>query len=168
MDQIDVFVQGEGLKQIVRVRVPKGGCVRDLVAAAQAQGLVPGGVVMLENTEAALDLDATLDAAGIAHHGRVHVHCCRQVEVTIHFGARTLTHTFSSSSTVQAVWKWAVAEPQFNLSATDAHEHALQLCDTPNRPDPDTHLGSLVTGRSPNCTLCFDLVPKQRVEGACG
>lgn len=165
MDQIDVFVQGEGLKQVTRVRVPKDSRVRDLVAAAQAKGLVPSGAVMLENSDVALDLDAPLDASGIANHGRVHVHRCRQVQVTIHFGAKTLVHTFAPANTVQSVWKWAVAEPQFNLPPTDAHEHALQLCSTSDRPDPDTHLGTLIAAGSANCTVCFDLVPKMRVEG---
>jgi hypothetical protein len=166
MEHIDVFVQGEGLKQVVRIRVAKGALVRELIELALALGLVPGGVAALEDCEEALDLDAALDAAGVCHHGRVHVHRCRRTEVSVHYGARTLTQSFPTSSTVQAVWKWAVAAPQFNLSPTDALEHALELCDTAVRPDPDTHLGTLVSGGKAHCALCFNLVPKQRVEGA--
>jgi hypothetical protein len=63
--------------------------------------------------------------------------------------------------TVHRVKQWAVHE--FGLSKVDATEHVLQLCGSTTRPDEDTHLGALV--QYPECRLCFDLVPKQRVEG---
>ncbi len=64
---------------------------------------------------------------------------------------------------ISRVKSWAVSEHAFNLSEIDATEHALQICDSTIRPDEELHLGSFAT--FPVCTICFDLVPKKRVEG---
>jgi hypothetical protein len=166
-DRLEVFVQGEGLKGITLVQVPREGVVADLMEAARAEGLsvvageLPG--VYLEDADAEISLDTTLEAAGIGHRARVHMHRCRKVKVSVTFNGRTLSHAFASAATVRRVKHWADAKEQFNLRGADATEHALQLCGSSTRPDEDTHIGSLVT--HPACSLCFDLVPKVRVEG---
>jgi hypothetical protein len=57
----------------------------------------------------------------------------------------------------------AWAAQTFKLSAKDAAEHVLQLCNSTDRPPSDTPLHQLVHGHG--CELCFDLVPEKRVEG---
>ncbi|MFY9554815.1 MAG: hypothetical protein WAV47_08895, partial [Blastocatellia bacterium] len=65
------------------------------------------------------------------------------------------------STSVRKVKRWA--DEEFKLKGVDATEHALQLCGSSTRPDEDVHIGSLV--KFPDCKICFDLVPKKRVEG---
>lgn len=165
MNEIEIFLQGEGIPEITLVRVPSKATVQAIVEAAQAHGMrleeKDHPVVLLEDTEEALDLNRQLDQAGIGHRSRVHVHRCRRVEVSINFQAEQQTRKFSAATTVQRVKQWAVHE--FGLPKVDATEHALQLCGSMTRPDEDIHLGTLV--QYPDCMLCFDLVPKQRVEG---
>jgi hypothetical protein len=118
-------------------------------------------VVLLEDSEEELELDKQLDQVGVGQRSRIHVHRCRKVEVSVNFNAGQRERRFSPATTVHRVKQWAVHE--FGLSKVDATEHVLQLCGSTTRPDEDTHLGALV--QYPECRLCFDLVPKQRVEG---
>ncbi len=122
-------------------------------------------VILVEGQETELSPDLTLEEARIGHRSRVHVHRCHRVEVTVNFNAAQKIRTFPPSATVERVKHWAVgpAPEGFGLHEVDATEHLLQLCHSNTRPDEDTHIGSLVT--FPNCGLCFDLVPKVRVEG---
>jgi len=166
-DEIELFLQGEGITDIALVRVPRDGTARDIVEAARAHGLsTPDGaeaLVLVEDAEEPLAPDAPLEAAGIAHRGRVHVHRCRRVAVTVNFNADQKTESFPPSTTVARVKKWAVGKHGFGLAGIDATEHLLQVCGSTSRPDEDVHIGTLV--EVPACGLCFDLVAKQRVEG---
>lgn len=167
MAETELFVQGEGIRDIALVRVSEGGTVRDVVEAARAQGLraedgeTPS--VTVEDDDAELDLDASLSAAGITDRGRVHVHRCKRVAVTVNFNARQKTDDFPPSTTVKRLKKWADSKKGFDLRGADATEHLLQVCGSDERPNEDTHIGTLV--EVPDCSLCFDLVPKSRVEG---
>lgn len=166
-DEIELFLQGEGITDITLVRVPRDGTARDIIEAARAHGLsTPDGaeaLVLAEDADEPLAPDATLEAAGIAHRGRVHVHRCRQVAVSVNFNADQKTEDFPPSATVGRVKKWAVGKKAFDLQGVDATEHLLQVCNSAVRPDEDVHIGTLVT--VPDCGLCLDLVAKQRVEG---
>lgn len=166
MSEIELFVQGEGIPEITLMRVPADGTVRDVLAAVAAHGRQAddsGGVaeVFVEEAEEPLAPDVALAAAGIGHRGRVHVHRCRRVAVTVNFNQKDANHPFPPSATVRRVKAWAVEK--FKLNEVDAAEHVLQRCGSAERPDEDVHIGSLV--QTPNCAVCFDLVPKQRVEG---
>jgi len=166
-DEIELFLQGEGIPDIMLVQVARHGTVQDVIQAARAHGLsAPEGVevfIFLEDAAESLAPGSTLEAAGIGHRGRVHVHRCRQVEVTVNFNADQKTESFPPSATVARVMEWAVSKRGFNLTDVDATEHALQVCGTTDRPDEDIHIGTLV--QVSTCGLCFDLVAKQRVEG---
>jgi len=166
MSEIEVFLQGAGISRTQLVRLPENATVNDLVEAARQHGLqLAEGeppIVMLEDSDEPLPLEAKLVDAGLKHRGRVHIHRCRRVEVTVNFNGVTKVHPFSPGQTLQRVKAWAAK--QFGMSEADAAEHALQICDSTERPSEDTHLGSLVT--RPGCAVCFDLVPKQRIEGA--
>jgi hypothetical protein len=165
MSDIEIFLQGAGIPKITLVKIPQDGKVSDVVEAAKAHGLhVPEGeqpLVLIEDTEEPLAHDLSLSEAGIRSRSRLHVHTCRRIKVTVNFKGESKSHPFSPSTTVQTVKRWA--DKQFGLEGVDATEHALQICNSSDRPSEDTHLGTLVHGQS--CELCFDLVPKQRVEG---
>ena len=79
----------------------------------------------------------------------------------MHVLDKTTEHEFAPGARVRAVKEWAVHT--FKLSAKDAAEHVLQLCQSTERPSSDTPLHQLVKGHA--CDLCFDLVPEKRVEG---
>ncbi len=164
MAEIEIFLQGAGIARIALVRVSSDSHVRDLIDVARSNGLTADGEqprVWLENADEPLDPDLELDAAGIKNRSRVQVHTCHRIVVTVNFKADSKTHPFAPSATIGAVKAWA--EDKFKLSGVDATEYALQLCNTSDRPADDIQLGSLTT--HPHCSVCFDLVPKQRVEG---
>ena len=79
----------------------------------------------------------------------------------MNFNGLTKAQAFSPSATIGKIKRWA--DDEFGLKGVDATEHALQICGTSTRPDLDVHVGSLV--KHPHCQICFDLVPKKRVEG---
>lgn len=158
---IELFFQSEGIPEIQLLRVPSDCTVRELIAQAKTESDGDGLFLMLEDGERELQPDAMLQAVGIGHRHRVHCHRCRRIEVTVNFNGQSRSHSFSPAKTIGKIKHWA--DDQFHLKGVDATEHALQLCGTSTRPDEDLHLGSLV--RSPHCEVCFDLVPKKRVEG---
>lgn len=166
-EKIELFVQGEGISDIALVRVPREGTVQDVVEAAAEHGLRVDGeeelLVIVEDADEALDLDTPLRTLGITHRDRVHVNRCRRVEVTVNYEAEQKTRDFSPSTTMKKVKKWADGKHGFDLGDVDAAEHLLQICGSNTRPDEDAHIGSLVG--APSCSLCFDLIPKKRIEG---
>lgn len=166
MDTIEIFVQGEGIRDVALVRVSATGTVADVVAAARGHGGPSDGagvVVMLEDADEALDPTATLQAAGIGYRERVHVHRCRRIGVTANYNGRPINRDFPPSATMRRVKAWVVGRRGFDLDRVDATEHVLQRCNSIERPDEDVHIGTLVTVGQ--CELCFDLVAKRRVEG---
>jgi hypothetical protein len=164
MKDIEVFVQSEGLREIQLIRISPEARVEELVEAAHRLGLPRDGAAVctiLEDAEEEQGQDLRLTEARIEHRSRVHCHRCRRVSVVVNFNDRQPAHSFSPSTTIEKVKRWA--DEKFGLHGVDATEHALQLCNETTRPAEDVHLGTLVT--YPACSLCFDLVPKIRVEG---
>lgn len=164
MNHVEVFLQGAGISQVVLVKVPEDGTVRDVLEAAQAHGaqLSEGAnpIVLLEDSQQPLALDASLTDAGIGQHSRVHVHTCQLVEVTVQFQNQNPSHHFSPSTPLRAVKHWAAA--QFGITGADATDYALQICGSTVRPSEDTDIGALVAGAG--CSICFDLVQRQVVQ----
>ena len=164
-NKIELFVQGEEVREVTLIRVPHDGIVRDIIKSVSEQCGIDAGAeninVLIEDSDDEIPLDATLKEVGIKHRHRVHLHRCRRVEVSVNFNSVTKAQTFSPGATIAKVKRWA--DDAFELKGIDATEHALQICGTNKRPDLDVHVGSLV--QHPQCQICFDLVPKKRVEG---
>lgn len=163
---IEVFLQGEGIAEVQLVKVSLDCTVRELIERALTIGNVSAregadALLFVEDSDEELKPNAKLMEAGIGRRHRVHCHRCRRLEVTVNFNGEHKSHSFPPSTTVRKVKRWA--DDEFKLKGVDATEHALQICGTNRRPDEDVHIGSLV--EFPNCKLCFDLVPKKRVEG---
>ena len=166
MEKIEVFLQAEGIKDILLVEVAKSGTVRDLLLVATERGKHLGNVevppmVFIEDMEEILELDDLLENVGIHHRAHVHIHRCQHIEVTVNFNGKKVSKTFPPSATVGRVKKWATKD--FGMSEKDASEHVLQISGTRNSLDEDIHIGTLVT--HPACHISFDLVPKVRIEG---
>ena len=164
-DVIELFLQGEGIREVTLIRVPRAGTVRDILAAAAAAGLTTTEdvAVSLEDADEPLELDASLVTVAVRHRCRVHAHRCRKVLVTVAFNGVDKQHAFPPATTIKRLKAWAVGKKGFDLSEVDATEHVLQLSGTADRPDEDVHIGALAS--RPQCSVSFDLVPKVRVEG---
>lgn len=164
MAKVRLFLQLEGNRNVEILDVDENATAEEVIAAAGRAGLADdrraGARLFGHDMDAPLDAGTTLKAAGIRDKHRVHVHRCTKVEVTLHFNERTELLSFPPAVTVDKVKKEFVKD--IGMSPVDASEHVLQLCGSTDRPDPDTHIGTLVCGC---CSLCFDLVPIKRVEG---
>jgi hypothetical protein len=170
MAGVQIFVQGEGAREIRVLELPAHATVRELVEAAQAQGVAAaphnGGravAAYAEDGDAPLPAGATLEAAGLGHQSSVHLSRCKQVAVTVDYNGQTRAESFGPGVPIHRVKAWAVGRQGFNLAPVDAAEHVLQLPGTSDRPDEDVHIGSLVGATG--CGVEFDLVAKVRVEG---
>ena len=166
-DQIELFIQGEGIPKITLIKMDPKDTVADIVKIAREHGLsVPEDAelcVFIENTDVTLELDKNVDEADLTPRSRVHIHRCKSVEVTVNYNQDQKKGFFAPSATVDRVKEWATGKDQYNLSPVDAAEHVLKVCNSGDQPDEEVHIGTLV--KFPDGTLCLDLVAKQRVEG---
>lgn len=167
-NELQLFVQGEGIADIQLVRVAEQSTLRELIgklgsalAEADAASAADEFIFLLEDSERELASDKSLKELGIKNRERIHINRCRKVKVSVNFNGKEIADAFPPSRTIAKVKRWA--DKQFGIEGVDATEHALQICGTAKRPDEDVHIGALV--RRPNCQVCFDLVPKKRVEG---
>lgn len=163
MPTIDIFYQGERIQEIAHIEADAedtfGTIKRTII---EKHGLAGETLLFLE------DADEPVNEQSIAreHIGRAglkaHAHRCRHVKAEVTFNGETVHHHFGPGTTVARVKTWA-AERKFGMSPQEAGEHVLQIAGTKDRPDPGTHLGTLV--RCPECRIAFDLVPHERVNG---
>lgn len=170
MAKVQIFVQGEGKREIHVVELHAEATVRELLEAVQAQGAVPlnGGhgaelALFAEDVDTPLAPGATLESAGVSNDSSVHVSRCARVSVTVHYNGEDRTDTFGPGVPMHRVKEWVVGRKGFGLDPVDAAEHVLQVTGSSDRPDEDVHVGSLVSASG--CKVEFDLVAKVRVEG---
>src|SRR5437660_6861298 len=153
---IELFVQGEDIGEVALIRVPHDATVREVILKTKTECGVEVReeeiIMLIEDQDEEIVLDAKLIEVGIGHRHRVHLHRCRRVEVSVNFNGAMKKQPFSPSSTIAKIKRWA--DDEFGLKGVDATEHALQICGTNTRPDLDVHVGSLV--QHPHCEICFD------------
>lgn len=168
MKTIDVLLQSHGLPDIAVLEAKPGDTLAKTVSQIDLPGDKEGRFLFLEDIDGAIDGHAVIeellpllpdDAIGPL---RIHVSHCRHVEVSVHFNGDTEKRRVTPSATIERVKRWA-ARRAFHLSPRDAAEHVLQIKGTTTRPDRDMHIGTLTHGHT--CSVAFDLVPFQRVEG---
>lgn len=164
MSNIQLFLQFEGSRGIELVELDGDAPGREILAAAVRLGFAETHLeeahIFGPEGDAPLKLDVPLSKQGIRDKHRVHVHRCKKIEVTLHFNELTEVMQFPPANTVDHVKKRFVHA--IHMSPVDATEHVLQLCGSEDRPEPDTQIGTLVSGC---CSLCFNLVPIKRIEG---
>lgn len=163
MTTIDVFYQGEGIREIAHFEADDDhtfGFIK--LALIEKHGLNTETLIYLEDRDEPIDEQCLVrDHVGRAGV-KVHLHRCRHVAVSVTFNGETVHHTFGPGATVARVEKWA-AEHKFGMTPPEAAEHVLQISGTKERPDPGTHLGAIAS--CPECRIAFDLVPNERVNG---
>ena len=164
MSKIDLFYQGEGLKDINYLEIDlelKFGALKVLVH--EKHGVPLDVLVFVEGKGDPVDEDALVKDYVTETGIKVHFHRAREVKVLVTFNGKTVEGLFSPATTVASVRRWA-AVSEFGMSENEAGEHVLQLPGTHDRPSPDTHLGALADGKR---VVEFDLVADERVQGAC-
>ena len=165
MKRIEVLLQGECIPDIQLVEVDSTGQVKDLLAVAAGcrKETVEGEFfVFHEDGVEPLGIEDMLPESENGQPVPLQVHRCCSVVTTVTFNGVSKGHEFRPGMTIAAVKKWA-AVAEFGMKPDDAAEHVLQIADTTDRPEPDTHIGALVT--CPDCSVAFNLVPLKRVEG---
>jgi hypothetical protein len=166
MTSIDIFYQGEGLREIEHIEVGAEHTFSTLKALIiEKHGLQEDTLIFLEDSDEPVD-EAVVVREHVGPTGlKAHLHRCRHIEVDVRFNNETVHHRFGPGATIARVKRWA-AEHKFGMTPEEASEHVLQILGTQDRPSPGTHLGALT--KCPHCGLAFDLVPDQRVNGASG
>jgi len=164
MSNINVFLQGEGIKDIVRLQLEPQSTALDVKRACASHGVQVNGetLVFLEDQDEPLADAVTVESLAGEHGVRLHVHRCRRVGVKVTYSGRVVEHVFGPGKTVGAVKKWAAKE--LGIPKEDAAELILQIAGTHDQPDVDAHIGTLVA--CPACAIAFDLVPNPRIQGA--
>lgn len=163
MTSIDIFYQGEGIREIAHFQADAEHSFAAIkIAITDKHGLDKETLIFVEDCDEPVDETCLIrDHAGNAGI-KAHLHRCRHVEVTVTFNGDTVPHRFGPGTTVARVKTWA-AEHKFGMTQQEAGEHVLQIAGTKDRPDPGAHLGAIAS--CPACKIAFDLVPNERVNG---
>ncbi len=164
MDSITLFIQTQGSPDIGELYVPNDVSESGLYQALAAAEALPSNEfgVFLDEAEEEILRDCDRPMACLKHGIRVHVVRCRRVSVSVNFNDCTIEREFAPGTRLQRVKAWAIRE--LKIDRKDATEYVLQQCDSTERPAGDTPLHCLVECR--DCSVCFDLVPEKRIEGA--
>ena len=162
--KINVFLQGEGIKDVLRLELEPQHTAADVkLACASRLGVAmdEGMAVFLEDGEERVDESATIESLAGKHGVRLHLHRCHRIAVKVTYSARTVEHAFGPGTTIGAVKHWAAGK--LGIQKDDGAELVLQIAGTPEQPDVDVHIGTLAA--CPACALAFDLVPNPRIQG---
>jgi hypothetical protein len=163
MAMIDVFYQGEGLGAVQHLALEGESTFGFLeTRIREKHGFTFEAFLFLENEEEVVEELVCISELARGSGLKVHLHRCRQVEVTVGFNSQVVEHRFSPAATVAKVKRWA-GEHKFGMTPEEAGEHVLQIAGSHDRPAPGTHIGALTDGRI--CGIAFDLVPDERVNG---
>jgi hypothetical protein len=155
---MELFIHSPENEDPDLIEVDATALVRSLLVETDADGHV-----WLEEVDEPIDLDLTLDEAGIRHHQHIHRGRCHRIQVIVRFNGINYEHEFGPGTTIKSVHKWACGPDAANLSATEAAKHVLALPGADHFLDDGVHAGSLVSAGS--CSVTLDLLPRSRFEG---
>jgi len=164
MSKINVFLQGEGIKDVVRLQLEPQSTAVDVKRACASHGVQSNAetAVFLEDQDEPLADAVTVESLAGKHGVRLHLHRCTRVGVKVTYSGRVVEHVFGPGRTVGAVKRWAAKE--LGIRKEDTAELILQIIGTHEQPDVDVHIGTLAA--CPACAIAFDLVPNPRIQGA--
>lgn len=165
MGKFNIFFQAEGLEGIQHLEIDNEATVAGLKALiVDLHSDLAGAEVFLEDEDEPADPDLRLSKLNVRKGVKVHLHRCRHVAVHVAYNGRTVERRFPPSATIARIKKWA-AEKEFRMGEDDAGEHVLQFAGSNDRPNPGVHVGTLAGS---GCSVSFDLVAIERVNGAAG
>jgi hypothetical protein len=154
---MELFVHRPGSEAPEIIEVHETALVRELLLEPDRDGHV-----WIEEVDEEVDLDITLEAAGIHHHHHIHRGQCHRIEVIVRFNG-TFEHTYGPGTTIKAIEQWAFGPKAADLSPEEAAKHVLAVPGADHFLAGDVHIGSLVTPGS--CTVTLDILPRSRFEG---
>jgi hypothetical protein len=164
VEELTVFYQAEGLSSVEVIDVERDTTVATLREILGAKHGWPAEIVLFaEDVDDDLDTSMLVCQFEVSAGTKLHAHRCRKIDVAVSYNGVTAPFTCAPSATVGRVKQHAAIDG-FHLSEEAAAEHVLQIKGTTTQPNPGAHIGALV--RHPECHIAFDLVPKQRVQGA--
>src|SRR5579872_7099731 len=127
MIAVNVFYQGEGLREIEHLEVSEEQALSALKSLLiQRHGLPAEFLIFLEDGDEPLDQTLPVRECSSSGSVKLHLHRCRHVEVAVSFNGKTVEHRFAPAATIARVKRWA-AEKQFGMSRDEATEHVLQI-----------------------------------------
>lgn len=163
METIDIFYQGHGIREIEHIEVRRDhtvAMIREILI--ESHGCHAETLIFIEDEETPLEHHLIIGEICVHNTAKLHLHRCRQVEVTVVFAGTPKSKKFAPGATVDRIKHWA-AITEFHMTEPEAGEHRLQLAGTHDRPNPGVHVGTLAS--CPDCQVKFDLVPDERVNG---
>lgn len=151
---IDIFIKRGGCLDVVHRKVNK----LDLKKLKQELDTEFGpGELFVEDQDDPVTHDHQFKPGSIfLHHS-----CCKRIDLIVRYAGKTYEHRFAPSVTLKKVKRRA--EKKLNIDPADSVELSLQIADSSDRPDEATHVGSLAN--PPTCSVIFDLVPSDRING---
>jgi hypothetical protein len=164
MERIDIFYQGDGIREIEHIEVQSDhtvAMVKKIIV--EKHGGQPDVLIFLEDHEAPLEDHILIKELSGPGGAKLHLHRCHHVQVAVTYAGETKHGSFAPGTTIARIKYWA-AVTKFGMTEDDAGEHLLQIAGTQERPAPGTHVGTLAS--CPDCRVHFDLVPDERVNGA--
>lgn len=155
---MELFTHGPGAEDPEITEIEATALVRELLVGENA-----AAHIWIEEVDEEVDLELTLEAAGIRHHHHVHRGRCHRVEVVLRFNGVDYEHTYGPATTIKTVEKWAFGPDVADLSPEQAAKHVLAVPGADHFLESGVHVGSLVNPGS--CRVVLDLLPRSRFEG---
>lgn len=163
-ESVKVFVSVEGASDVWSVEVPRMESVagfRALLAEKYARPEIQGMAITVEDREAPADAaDRVSELFGSARRGRVHLHRCVTVAVTVEYNGKSHARSFAPATTAHRVFVWAIGKDVFNVQS-EAHDLDLQIPGAISPLAPNVHIGAIAT----QCSLKLEMIPKDRPQG---
>jgi hypothetical protein len=156
---MEIYIHTAGHEDPELIVVEATTTVRELLLVGDGQG---AELLMIEEVDEPIDLDVTIEQAGIHHRHHVHRGRCRRVDVRVRYNGDK-SQVFHPVATIRKVFDWATGPDGFNLTPEQKAEHVLALPSADHFLDWEVRVGSLVSSGS--CDVVLDLAPKSRFEG---
>lgn len=156
---MEIYLYTAGNEDPELIEIDGTAAVRELLAVGDGRG---AELVMIEEAAEPVELDITIEQAGIRHRHHVHRGRCRRVDVRVRY-SRDITREFHPVATIRRVFDWATGPDGFNLTPEQRAEHVLALPGADHFLDWEVRIGSIVTPGT--CDVVLDLAPKSRFEG---
>jgi hypothetical protein len=154
---MELFVHSPDREDPEFIEIEASALIRSLLVGSD-----PDGRVWLEDVDEHVELDVTLEQAGIEQHHHVHRGRCHRVELTVRFNGPH-EREFGPATRIKTVHRWACGPHAAKLSPEQAAAHVLALPGADHFLEDGVHVGSLVAGRC--CEVTLDLLPRARFEG---
>lgn len=157
--EIQIFVHAPG-HETELLSLPEGSTITVLVEELSKRGRQIDETVLFFQEDGDEEIIAIhRESFPLRHRQHLHHHRCREIQVTVSYNGRSLSHGFRPGATIAKVKTHFVNA--LGIAPIDAAELALQIAGSTTWPESDVHVGTL----SHHCSVAFNLMPKHRVQG---